>query len=423
MEAFAALRATAAEPTKARAAAPEKDEVLAAANVFNLLIGSLKEAAAGAGAEDTEARETAAKDKVAPRGAGAQPDGDTSKTEDSVAEPPAIAPVAAELQRLPVALETALLRIEAVAEDADSQHPSPSALDGGAVPVTPAALAAPAGDAPDAGTLRTPTIAAAPAPAPRPAQTGKAAPPPDRAPIAGESAGAASEPPPRAPKAQSGAGGLEAAAPESANSRNGAEAPPPAAEPIAAERTPAETARPEKAPPPQAAPLAIESAAVNEIAPLPSKVQPAEGPAPFLAATPAEAAHAAKAPPFEVATITRRSDGGLEIRLDPPDLGAVSIQFFEDDGGALLAAITTERGETLDILRRHSDFLQRELARQGAGDFTLSFSDRRDSGAQAQDNGTRERRTFRFGETPEAFVRNIAGQSIVRPTDRVDLIA
>ncbi|MDZ7628424.1 MAG: flagellar hook-length control protein FliK [Parvularculaceae bacterium] len=139
-------------------------------------------------------------------------------------------------------------------------------------------------------------------------------------------------------------------------------------------------------------------------------------------APPSSAELAPRAPaPFELATITRRSDGGLEIRLDPPDLGSVSIQFFEDDGGALQASITTDRGETLDLLRRHSDFLQRELSRQGAGDFTLNFSDRRESGAQAND--ARDRRRIWFGETPEVLVRGQTPAPIALPTDRIDLIA
>ena len=193
--------------------------------------------------------------------------------------------------------------------------------------------------------------------------------------------------------------------------------------PAPAEAVKTDTAQ--QAPVAPVAPLALDGAIATGAAPLSGRAPAAvETPAlSFAAAAPDAGPAPGRAAPFELAMITRRSDGGLEIRLDPPDLGAVSIQFFEDDAGALQASITTDRGETLDLLRRHSEFLQRELARQGAGDFTLSFSDRRESGAQANESGARDRRTIRFGETPEALVRGYAPPKFATATDRIDLIA
>lgn len=131
---------------------------------------------------------------------------------------------------------------------------------------------------------------------------------------------------------------------------------------------------------------------------------------------------AASAPDsFTVASYSKRPDGGLEIRLDPPDLGGVSIQFAQDDAGVQHATISTERSETLDLLRRHSELLQRELSRHGAGEFTLSFSDRHEGGQAAREPS--EGRVFRLGETPELMVQRSENSTRSATLERIDIIA
>ena len=66
----------------------------------------------------------------------------------------------------------------------------------------------------------------------------------------------------------------------------------------------------------------------------------------------------------------------VEIRLDPPELGRIGIDLRLEDGG-MTASVTAERAETLDLLRRHGDALQRELAAAGYERAALDFSDRR----------------------------------------------
>jgi len=84
------------------------------------------------------------------------------------------------------------------------------------------------------------------------------------------------------------------------------------------------------------------------------------------------------AQPFRISILTNVRDATLELRLDPPELGQVTLTFYEDDAGVRHAAVMAENPETLDLLKRHSDVLQRELARAGAADVQLSYAEKRD---------------------------------------------
>lgn len=170
---------------------------------------------------------------------------------------------------------------------------------------------------------------------------------------------------------------------------------------------------------------------------LPNPVDTANVPPPYDASDP-EARASFPAPPldakaekvgaeaprlaaFEVASITKRRDGVLELRLDPPDLGAVSIRFYEDDAGAQHASISAEQRETLDLLRRNADLLQRELQRNGAGEFILEFSDRPRSGNPS--DGERKRPVFGLLDGEKASLRAFPPASMVIEVGGVDRIA
>lgn len=76
------------------------------------------------------------------------------------------------------------------------------------------------------------------------------------------------------------------------------------------------------------------------------------------------------------------SAGRIELRLDPPELGRVEIQFdFSDD--ALRAVVSAERTATADFLRRHSEVLMQHLREAGFSGVDLSF------GSFAQGGGAR----------------------------------
>jgi hypothetical protein len=73
------------------------------------------------------------------------------------------------------------------------------------------------------------------------------------------------------------------------------------------------------------------------------------------------------------AAIAAARDGDrVELRLDPPELGRVSIDIRIEDG-RLSAVLGAERPETLDLMRRHADALQRELSAAGYDRAQLSF--------------------------------------------------
>jgi hypothetical protein len=91
-----------------------------------------------------------------------------------------------------------------------------------------------------------------------------------------------------------------------------------------------------------------------------------------------------------VAIISSRqsSDGSIEMRLDPPDLGTIRIELAPDSqAGVTRAVIIAERPETLDLVRRHIDVFRQELSRQGFADVQMTLSDRH--GDRGQPHGSR----------------------------------
>jgi hypothetical protein len=62
-----------------------------------------------------------------------------------------------------------------------------------------------------------------------------------------------------------------------------------------------------------------------------------------------------------------------EVTLDPPELGRVSLVVTQTDGG-LLMTITTERADTLELMRRNSELLAREFDSAGMGGTEFRFS-------------------------------------------------
>lgn len=72
--------------------------------------------------------------------------------------------------------------------------------------------------------------------------------------------------------------------------------------------------------------------------------------------------------------LPRLSDGRIEIRLDPEELGRVRMQLVTHDG-ALTVQIQADRPETLDLMRRHIDQLARDLADAGYEGATFDFGE------------------------------------------------
>lgn len=75
-----------------------------------------------------------------------------------------------------------------------------------------------------------------------------------------------------------------------------------------------------------------------------------------------------------VETVRGGADGSLELSLRPEDLGRVRLTFSGPDH-ALAVTISTERPETLDLMRRHLDALAADLRDSGYGRLDFSFAD------------------------------------------------
>ena len=65
----------------------------------------------------------------------------------------------------------------------------------------------------------------------------------------------------------------------------------------------------------------------------------------------------------------------IEVRLDPPDLGRVRIDFSLETADAVKAVVTVERSETLEHLRRNVNDLMDQLKQAGFTSVDLEFSD------------------------------------------------
>lgn len=108
----------------------------------------------------------------------------------------------------------------------------------------------------------------------------------------------------------------------------------------------------------------------------------------------------------------------VELRLDPPELGRVAIDLKHHDG-VLTASVAADRPDTLDLLRRHADTLQRELTASGFGRADISFSDRHPDGRRHEAPAPADFTTVREDATPSASPR--AYGTRITLTDRLDI--
>lgn len=72
--------------------------------------------------------------------------------------------------------------------------------------------------------------------------------------------------------------------------------------------------------------------------------------------------------------MARLSEGSVEIRLSPEELGQVRMQLVPSESG-MTVHVSADRPETLDLLRRHIDQLARDLADAGYDGASFTFSD------------------------------------------------
>lgn len=95
----------------------------------------------------------------------------------------------------------------------------------------------------------------------------------------------------------------------------------------------------------------------------------------------------------EIAARSKDGQNRFEIRLDPPELGRISVQLDVDASGNVVSRLVADRADTLDLLRREAPTLERAL--QSAGlktDGGLEFSLRDHSFGRGQDSHAADRR-------------------------------
>ncbi len=80
--------------------------------------------------------------------------------------------------------------------------------------------------------------------------------------------------------------------------------------------------------------------------------------------------------------LTKADTQTLELRLDPPELGRVTIHIKAQDQ-QIIAQVVADRPDTVDLMRRHADMLTSTLARAGFAQADLSFQ-------QGQGQGQKE---------------------------------
>lgn len=82
----------------------------------------------------------------------------------------------------------------------------------------------------------------------------------------------------------------------------------------------------------------------------------------------------ANAPRLTAAIMSLRETGGqIDVSLSPEDLGRLTIK-LEPTSGAVSVTLLAERPETQDLIKRHFDLLQEQLAQMGMGDLEFSFA-------------------------------------------------
>lgn len=110
---------------------------------------------------------------------------------------------------------------------------------------------------------------------------------------------------------------------------------------------------------------------------------PAAGPTPAPAASPPGAATSPQVVAPQLAVAARHlSDGPVEVSLSPSELGRVTLTLIQNDG-SIIVAVTAERPETLELLRRSIGLLAGELQDLGYANPGFSFGEQRRQTPQA----------------------------------------
>ncbi|PQO22875.1 hypothetical protein C2I36_10765 [Rhodobacteraceae bacterium WD3A24] len=119
------------------------------------------------------------------------------------------------------------------------------------------------------------------------------------------------------------------------------------------------------------------------VSPAPDPRAPAPPQTPAAPQAAPRADIASNAAPQIGAALTQAEDGPVEVRLSPEELGRVRL-FMSGGEGGMNVHLQADRGETLDLLRRHVSMLADELRQAGYDALNFSFSDGREDAPAPQ---------------------------------------
>ena len=112
--------------------------------------------------------------------------------------------------------------------------------------------------------------------------------------------------------------------------------------------------------------------------------------------------------------LTKAEKQTVELRLDPPELGRVTIHLTTHDQ-QVTAQVVAERVQTVDLMRQHADLLTATLARAGFSEANLSFQ-------QGQGEGQKPEQFQSFAGTSESDASTIpAAPTLIGQDGRLDI--
>lgn len=117
--------------------------------------------------------------------------------------------------------------------------------------------------------------------------------------------------------------------------------------------------------------------------------------------------------------ISNTSDGKVELRLDPPELGRIHITLTQTDSG-FTAQILTDKADITELLRRNGDILERELAKSGIKDASLSFSHHQGDNAPSDEHTVPQNAVF-IDEGLQAQTIETSSIHTVQTLNRLDI--
>ncbi|WP_176439101.1 flagellar hook-length control protein FliK [Puniceibacterium sediminis] len=153
--------------------------------------------------------------------------------------------------------------------------------------------------------------------------------------------------------------------------------------------------------------LTGDTAESEELAPLPplfgdarSQAQASQMPGVIQ---PIRGDHGASAMRQMIEVTGQLKDGPVDLRLNPEELGRVRMHMVSSENGIVMH-ITSERPETLDLLRRHIDQLHRELTDLGytSVDFTFGQQGYETGTGDAPNGGTESSRSAPSGSSEQS---------------------